>query len=50
MQWRDCLEPKALCLLAYMCLVYLYTLIGHVEIAVVYALIAAAHLEHLKSK
>ena len=50
MHWNKCLEPEALCLLAYMFLVYFYMLIGHPEIAMVYAIITIAHFEHLRSK
>jgi len=48
MQWRNCLEPEALCLLGYMLLAYFHILTGHVEIAMVYALIAVASSQHLK--
>jgi hypothetical protein len=50
MQWQKCLEPEALCLLGYMLLTYFYMLTGHVEMALAYALIAIAYIEHLKRK
>jgi hypothetical protein len=50
MKWRKCLEPEALYLLAYMLLTYFYTLTGHLEIAMAYALLVSAHLKHLTTK
>jgi hypothetical protein len=50
MQWQKCLEFEALCLLGYMLLIYFYKLTGHTEMALAYALIATAHIKHLKSK
>ncbi len=50
MHWRKCLEPEALRLLGYMLLPYFYTLTGHPEIAMAYALIATAYLQLFKRK
>ena len=44
MEWRKCVEPKALSLLGYMVLTYLYIQAGHLEIALTHALIVCAHL------
>jgi len=50
MEWRKCLEPDALGLLGYMSLTYLYILNTHLEIAMAYALIVCAYLNHLNKK
>lgn len=50
MEWRKCLEPNALRLLAYMLLTYFYIPHGHLEIAMAYALLVYAYLKHLNEK
>ena len=50
MEWRKCLEPDALRLLAYMVLTCLYIPDGHIKIAMAYALLVCAYLKHLNKK